>query len=112
MFGLRLKDLRESRGLSQQQLADKLNVSRATISSWETSRTEPNLGQIEQLAKIFNCTKTRIIDGADQVDYALTLEDDEILIIEAYRKLSAADKLLVYAQMISKLQGDSPSKPF
>ena len=48
--------LRKANGLSQDELADKLNVSRQAISKWETDQSVPELDNILALAKVFNLT--------------------------------------------------------
>ena len=40
-------------GLSQENLAEKLNVTRQTISNWESGQTTPDILQAKQLSKIF-----------------------------------------------------------
>lgn len=54
MFRLRLKDLRESKGISQKQLADFLNVSQGSIGNWESGIREPNFATVEKIANYFN----------------------------------------------------------
>lgn len=53
-IGSNLKFLRNSRGLSQSEVAEALNVTRQTISSYETGRTEPDLETLKRLADLFN----------------------------------------------------------
>ena len=48
-------------GLTQSELAEKLNVSAFTISMWENGKTEPRLSQAKELANIFNCSLDDII---------------------------------------------------
>ena len=61
--GENIKNLRKKNNLMQQELAEKLNISHATVSSWEVGRTEPNMDMIEKMAKVFDCEKTELIDG-------------------------------------------------
>lgn len=61
-LGSRLKDLRVSHHMKQSDLGNLINVSGATISSWETDRTEPNIGMIEALCGVFDCTKSELLD--------------------------------------------------
>lgn len=53
-LGKNIKKFREKMGLNQPQLAEMLNISFKTISSWEIDRTEPNIGMIIKMAAIFN----------------------------------------------------------
>lgn len=62
-IGKNIKQMREKLGMEQQELAEKLNISNKTISSWECGRTEPRMGMIESMCKVFNCDKTTLIDG-------------------------------------------------
>lgn len=61
MIGENIKRIRRSRGLTQQMMAEKMHVNQNTISSWETNRTEPNMGMIEAMAEILGCSKSDII---------------------------------------------------
>ncbi|MDE7040177.1 MAG: XRE family transcriptional regulator [Limosilactobacillus sp.] len=49
-----IKKLRNSRGWTQPQLADKLSVSKQTISNWETGIKVPRMGSLQKLADLFN----------------------------------------------------------
>ena len=49
-----LRMLRKSKGMSQKQLADLLNVSQRSVSDWENKVTEPNLLYIAKLCEIFD----------------------------------------------------------
>lgn len=90
MLGDNIKRIRMSKNISQAELSEKMNVARTTISSWETNRTEPTMGNIEQLAKIFNCRKSALI-GESQDDYYDRLYEEnkkEILISSLVRMAS------------------------
>jgi len=60
-FGEKLKKLRTSQKMTQQQLADRLSVSRQTITSYESGRTEPDIAAMEKLAEIFDITVDELI---------------------------------------------------
>ena len=62
-IGKNIKAMRKLHKITQGELADKLNVTNKAISSWECDRTEPCMGMIEGMCKIFQCTKTELIDG-------------------------------------------------
>lgn len=53
-FAERLKFLRENSGLTQQGVADILNVSRATIAGYETKGKQPDYEKLTKLAEYFN----------------------------------------------------------
>lgn len=49
---MNLKHLRTEKGLSQQQLATKLNVSRSTVAMWEAGSSEPNMQMIREISRV------------------------------------------------------------
>ena len=52
-IGNKLKTLRKGRGLSQLELSDRLELSRATISNYETNRRSPSLAELKRLSNFF-----------------------------------------------------------
>ena len=56
---LRLK--RERRGLTQQEVAEKLYVDRSTYAYYETGKTEPSVGTLIQLSEIFGISLLEIL---------------------------------------------------
>lgn len=54
-FGSNLKELRKLKNLSQEDLAEKVGVSRQSVSKWETGEAYPEMNNILMLCKIFNC---------------------------------------------------------
>lgn len=59
-FAWNLKMLREEERLTQEKLAERIGVSQKTLSSWETGRTEPTIGDVIKLCHTLNCTMERI----------------------------------------------------
>lgn len=55
-FSEKLQKLRKENKLSQEQLADKLDVSRQAVSKWESGQTYPEMDKLLTMCKIFNCT--------------------------------------------------------
>ena len=53
MLSENIKSLRKQKGYSQEQLADKLNVVRQTVSKWEKGYSVPDADMLEELADIF-----------------------------------------------------------
>ncbi len=71
-FGDKLIALRKKRGLSQEELAEKLNVSRQSVSKWESNNTYPETEKIVQICNLFNCSMDDLINDKvidiDQVE--------------------------------------------
>lgn len=61
-FGDKLIQLRKKNGLSQEELAAKLNVSRQSVSKWESNNTYPETDKIVQICNIFDCTMDDLIN--------------------------------------------------
>lgn len=76
--------------MTQGELADKLNVTNKAISSWENDRTEPNMGMIEAMCKVFQCTKTELIDGMISEPSKDNHENDDLM--DKINKLSPTQK--------------------
>ena len=64
-FAIRLKELRNEKGLTQTQLAEKLGFTRVNISDWEWKGMEPSFDTVIKIAKFFDVT----------VDYLFGIED-------------------------------------
>lgn len=54
MFSIRLKELRQSRNLSQKELAEILKVSTGTVGNWEVGLREPDFQMLTKIADMFN----------------------------------------------------------
>ena len=61
-----IKAIRKSKGLSQEELAIKLNVVRQTISKWETGKGFPDISLLEPLASVLGITVSEILAGERQ----------------------------------------------
>ena len=61
-LGNKLFQARKKVGLSQEMVAEKLGVSRQTISKWETDETLPDIYQSKKLAKLYNLTLDELIE--------------------------------------------------
>lgn len=76
-IGMKINQLRKLSGMTQEQLAEKLNVSRQTISKWETGTTSPDLESVVRISKIFQVSLNELLlDGEPAAPgEKLTLED-------------------------------------
>ena len=62
-IGKKIMNLRKEKGLSQEELAEKVGVARQTISKWELGETSPDLKQAKELSKIFNVSLDELVDN-------------------------------------------------
>ena len=72
-FGEKLKALRTERGLTQEQLAARLYVSRTAVSKWETGGGSPNLDSLQAVARLFDAS----VDDLLSTDDLIVLARDE-----------------------------------
>lgn len=66
MVGERLKSLRESEGLTQQELADRLQITRSALSLYETNKREPDNETIRKFADFFEVTTDYLLGRVDE----------------------------------------------
>lgn len=76
-FGENLKSLRNKKNITQEELAEKIGVSRQSVSKWECAESYPTMDNILELCKIFNC-KINDLVHEDLVD--LKSLDEEIIV--------------------------------
>ena len=62
-IGERLYELRKGKNLSQEEVADKLNVTRQTISKWETNQSTPDFDKIKPLCELYGITADELLTG-------------------------------------------------
>lgn len=93
-LGNRIANLRKEKGLTQQELANKLFVTDKTISSWESNRTEPNLEIIIRLSEILEISAGYLIYGDSnkndiETEIKVRLSKEEFERIEKNMKANA-----------------------
>lgn len=69
-FDEKLQTLRKQAGLTQEQLAEKLYVSRTAISKWETGNGYPSLESLKDIAKLFNTSIDELLSNEKLIELA------------------------------------------
>ena len=69
-FNEKLQELRKQRGLTQEELAEKLYVSRTAISKWESGRGYPNIESLKAIAKFFGVTVDELLSTGEVLTIA------------------------------------------
>lgn len=72
-FNEKLQGLRKQKGLTQEELAEVLFVSRTAISKWESGRGYPNIDSLKAIAKFFGVTIDELLSG----DELLTIAEED-----------------------------------
>ena len=112
-----LKKLREKQGLTQKELADKLNSSASRVSMYEQNRREPDLETIIKISNIFDCTIDYLLGNEKekpvQMNRQYNLSPFEFDLLKAYwskpevreavnKLLDLNDKVIIYTAASSK----------
>lgn len=117
-LGEKLRDLRESLNLSQNQVAEALNIDRSTYTNYELDKTRPNLEMLVKISRIFNVPPAMLLPDEDSKGVTFrdvvrsdnmlrTLSKEERGLIAYFRSLSKEDKAKMLAQM-AKLAKKQP----
>ncbi len=69
-FSEKLQELRKSRGLTQEELAEALYVSRTAISKWESGRGYPSIDSLKEISKFFSVSIDDLLSGEKLVSIA------------------------------------------
>lgn len=72
-FNEKLQELRKQKGLTQEELAEKLFVSRTAVSKWESGRGYPNIESLKEIARFFSVT----VDELLSTDEVLTIAEQD-----------------------------------
>lgn len=80
-FGDNLRQIRKSKKMSQEQLAEKVNVTRQSVSKWENGESYPEMNNILELCKIFNCKLNDLVH-TDMTDITSL---DEVIVMNVVK---------------------------
>ena len=104
-----IRELRTKAGLSQDELAEKLFVTRQAVSRWENGETVPNTETLKLLSKLFRVSINTLLGSPQQLVCqccGMPIEDDAILgrekdgtLNEEYCKWCYADGTYTYSNM-------------
>ena len=79
-IGTFLKDLRKEKGLTQEQLAETLNVSRRTVSRWETGSNMPDLDLLMEIADLYEVDLREMLNGERKSEDKMNKELEETVL--------------------------------
>lgn len=72
----RIQHLRKSKGISQEELADKVGVSRQAVSKWESEQSTPDIEKVILLSDFFDVTTDYLLKGIEPVSENITKKSD------------------------------------
>ena len=98
-FNEKLQELRKQKGLTQEELAERLFVSRTAVSKWESGRGYPNIDSLKAIAGFFSVTVDQLLSSEELLTAA---EDSQKQTVGRLR-----DLLLPYHRIRSQSLGIS-----
>jgi len=99
-FGENLKQIRKSKNMSQEELSQKVNVTRQSVSKWENGEAYPEMNNILELCKIFNC-KINDLVHADMSD--ISSIDKEIVMSAVQLNEKKQNEMKVLSNIIEMI---------
>ena len=96
-LGKRLKDLRNQKGMTQDELAERLFVSRQTISSWENDKSYPDIHSLLMISELFSVSLDTLVKG----DIEIMKEKIDQETIRVFKKNSNLYAILLLICLVS-----------
>lgn len=96
-IGQKLLELRKNKNLSQEEAAEKLNVSRQTISKWETNQSTPDFDKLASICELYEISANELINGTAKD----TIKETELDNSEIKKKKALAIGLSIFGYFIS-----------
>jgi transcriptional regulator with XRE-family HTH domain len=102
-LGGTINKYRKQAGLSQEELANKLNVTRQSVSLWETNQSQPSLENLKSLSRIFNITLDQLCgnDSEDNSKNISIIKDDKAASKTSNKENSKIKKILILFFVLS-----------
>ena len=101
-LGDKLKNLRKEKNISQEKLAQYLNVSFQAVSKWENGSTYPDIELLPEISRFFGITVDELL-GAEQIDESALYEEYEKRACELYRNGDVASVLPIWQEAHHKM---------
>lgn len=105
-FGDNLRNLRKSKNMSQEDLATKVNVSRQSVSKWETGEAYPEMNNILELCKIFHCSINDLVND-NMIDLDSLDEEIKMSVVkfkkEKQKKMKGLSKAISIIAKIGRI---------
>jgi|ERR1700760_3299328 transcriptional regulator with XRE-family HTH domain len=94
-IGTRIRAARRDRGLTQDELADKVGVSRSAVAQWETGRTGQVTGNLSRIAGALEVNVEYLMYGDDKRAAGEVRQGDELALLRLYRECDPEDRQMV-----------------
>ena len=99
-FGEKLKEARKKVGLSQEELAERIGVSRAAVAKWETDKGLPDIDNLKVIAGLLDVSIDYLLDDGGTLDLSVTKKAIDLDKYSEGKKLSRIKKLEIKERII------------
>jgi transcriptional regulator with XRE-family HTH domain len=106
-FGEKLKKARMEAGYTQNELANKLTVSRAAIAKWESDRGMPDVTNLKAIAEALSVSMDYLLDDGSTLDFSETKKPIDLAKYGDGKKLSRLKKAEIKEQIIREEYPDA-----
>lgn len=96
----KLYELRKNNNWSQEELAEKLDVSRQTVSKWESNKAIPELEKLVKLSEIYNITLDELVKGTISADISRENSDSKVQKLKLFMKKHVKKILIIFSIII------------
>ena len=94
-IGARIRIVRRERGMTQDELADQVGVSRSAVAQWETGRTGQVTGNLSRIAGVLNVNVEYLMYGEDKRAVGDVRQGDELALLRLYRECEPDDRQML-----------------
>jgi len=94
-IGTRIRATRRDRGLTQDELADQVGVSRSAVAQWETGRTGQVTGNLSRIAGVLEVNVEYLMYGDDKRAAGEVRQGDELALLRLYRECEPEDRQML-----------------
>ncbi|HEY4041584.1 MAG TPA: helix-turn-helix transcriptional regulator [Rhodopila sp.] len=94
-IGTRIRAVRRERGLTQDDLADEVGVSRSAVAQWETGRTGQVTGNLSRIANALGVNVEYLMIGDDKRAAGDVRQGDELALLRLYRECNPEDRQML-----------------
>jgi transcriptional regulator with XRE-family HTH domain len=94
-IGTRIRAARRERGLTQDELADQVGVSRSAVAQWETGRTGQVTGNLSRIAGVLGVNVEYLMVGDDKRAASEARQGDELALLRLYRECDPEDRQML-----------------
>lgn len=106
-FGEKLKEARKKAGLTQEELAELIGISRAAVAKWETDNGLPDIENLKTVAGLLDVSVDYLLDDGESLDLSVTKKAIELNQYGNGEKLSRMKKLEIKERIVRDTYPDA-----